>query len=252
MDTSPIYVLSPQPTGGSPPEFSKQTILGPHLIALGGANRKLRQHMIDLLTRTYEDDAKRIRAEDVLFGAGALAGAAARESVEQVGAEAVLCAVAGLRELPARPEKKVVDAVKDFGARGAVVGAQSGCLSVWRIVAGGLMHDGVARILDPKAIFESTFARKGTPGWGVAFGPASVMPQQTAFEAVERLWPLAQPVLASALQDRTAVYEVASAAQIFLHRTKTVLDPMTGAALVVQGAIATAMDGRRYRAGSLH
>src|SRR5690348_3647473 len=114
MDTSPIYVLSPQRTGGSPPEFSKQTILGPHLIALGGENRKTRQYMIDLLIRTYEDDAKRIRAEDVLFGAGALAGAAVRETVEQGDGEALFCSIAGLRELPAKPEKKVIDAVKDI------------------------------------------------------------------------------------------------------------------------------------------
>jgi hypothetical protein len=252
MDTSPIYVLSPQRTGGSPPEFSSQTVLGPHLIALGGANRTTRQHLIDLLSRFYEDDAKRIRAEDVLFGAGALAGAAARETVEQVGGEALLCRMAGRGELPAKPEKKVVDAVKDMAAHEAVVSAKWGALSVWRIVAGGLMHDGVARILDPKVLFESTLARKGTPGWGIAFGPAGVLPRQTAFASVERLWPLAQPALASALHGETAVYEIASAAQIFLHRTRTVLDPMTAAALVVQGAVATAMDGRRYRAGPLH
>jgi hypothetical protein len=252
VETFPIYVVSVDPTDGRPPEFSGSVAVGPHLIALSGKKRAVRQHVLDCLTAAYEDANKRIRAEYILFGAGALAGVATRETVEHVGGAEILRRAAGVQELPAQPDEKVIVAAKDIAIRGMFGSGERGVLSIWRILAGGLLYNGAGRVLDPNAILKSTCARKGTSDWGFGFGPEGHLPKESAFAAAGRLWPLAQPILRQAIDTETAAFEVASAAQILLGRVRSVLDPMTGAAYVMQGAIATALDGRRYRAVPLH
>lgn len=239
METAPIYVLSAATADPAKPEFPGITVIAPHLIAISGRNRVVRERLLTLLTSAYEDTGSRIHAETILLAAGALAGVAARSDTEYRGVEELL-RISGAHDLVAQPNGE--KALKEIAIWALIKKVDPGSLSVWRIIAGGIIHDGATEIPDMNTLWKVTFERRDKEGWGSAVIDRAHATHENAFSCVSRLWPQAHLILDMAVRRGSAAFEAASAAQILLTRSKKVLPLNVGASLVMQGTVMTALD----------
>lgn len=239
METAPIYVFSANPTDGAKPDVPGSTAIGRHVLALSGQNRPARERLLALLTLVYTETGNGIDTETILFAAGALAGAAARAATEYRGAEEI-ARTAGL--LNVLPEPNGAWAVKELAIRQLVRSILPGRLSVWRIIVGGIIHDGAREIPNIDALCKATMDRRREKEWGLAFIDSVHGTDEDAFSSVSKLWPVGRSILDAEIRNGTAAFEVASAAQILLTRSKHDLALNIGASLVMQAAVMTATD----------
>jgi hypothetical protein len=117
-----------------------------------------------------------------------------------------------------------------------------GSLSIWRIILGGIIHDGARDIPDIDAVCKVVMDRRGSSDWGRALTNPGLRIHDDAFACAAKLWPVARFVLKDGVKKGTAPAEVASAAQILLTRSKSHLALNLGASLVMQAAVMTATD----------
>lgn len=238
MENAPVYAFS-----AKRPELAKRNILvagiiKPHLPASGGQRRPTRKRLLALLTSIYGGAGNRIGA-GTLFAAGALAGAAARAATEYRGAEDI-ARTAGLQDVLSSPNGAW--ALKELAIWQMVRSVLPGCLSVWRIILDGIIHDGASQIPNIDALCKATMDRRSKKDWGMAFIHPAHGTDEDAFSCVSKLWPVARIILKEEVKKGTAAFEVASAAQILLTKSKDAVALDIGASLVMQAAVMTATD----------
>jgi len=237
METAPIYAFFADQTEFAKPDIPGAAVAGPRLLSFNCENQLTRKRLLSLLTFTYGEPGNQIHA-GTLFAAGALAGAAARASAEYRGAEDIARS-AGLEDILSTPDGPW--ALKELAIWQMVRSLLPGSLSIWRIILGGIIHDGVNEIPDIDALCTATMNRRGTEEWGLPFfNPAYC---EDAFSSALKLWPVARFILKEEIKKGTAAVEIASVAQMLLTITKNSIVPYVGACLVMQAAVITATDG---------
>ena len=238
METTPIYAFFSDQTEFAKPDLPGAAVIGPHLLALNGENHLTRKRLLALLTFISAGAGNQINAA-TLFAAGALAGAAARAAAEYRGAEDIARS-AGLDDLLSEPDGEWM--LKELAIWQMVKSLTPGSLSIWRIMLGGIIHDGARDIPNIDAVCKAAMDRRGTEEWGRAFTNPGHRIHDDAFTCASKLWPVARFILSEDIKKGTAAVEVACAAQILLTKAKSAIALDTGASLVMQAAVMTATD----------
>jgi len=232
METAPTYAYSASPADLTNPGIPGATVIGSHLRAFGGPNRSTRERLLTLLRMVYPVTGDRVHA-------GALAGAAARAATEYQGAEDI-ARRAGLEDVLSKPDGPW--AVKELAIWQQVRSILPGSLSIWRIILGGIVREDTNAIPDIDALCKVTIDRRDKADWGFALTDPAHAIEEDAFSAISMLWPVARSILDGDIRKGTAPFEVASAAQILLTKSKTAVALNVGASLVMQAAVMAATD----------
>ncbi len=238
METAPIYAFFAEQTEFAKRDLPGAAVVGPNLLAFHGDNLGARKRLLALLTFISAGAGHNINAA-TLFAAGALAGAAARAAAEYRGAEEIARS-AGLESLLSEPDGAWM--LKELAIWQMVKSLSPGSLSIWRIILGGIMHDGAPEIPNIDAVCKATMDARGTGEWGLAFSYHGHRIHDDAFSYASKLWPVARFILKENIKNGTAAVEVACAAQTLLTKGKAAVALDVGARLVMQAAVVTATD----------
>src|SRR5579884_2333760 len=187
METTPIYAFFADQTEFAKPDLPGAAVAGPHLLAIKGDNQPTRKRLLALLTFISGGAGNHINAA-TLFAAGALAGTAARAAAEYRGAEDIAHS-AGLDSLLSEPDGAWM--LKELAIWQMVKSLSPGSLSIWRIILGGIIHDGASEIPNVDALCKATMDRRGTAEWGRAFVNPDHKINDDAFSSAAKLWPVA-------------------------------------------------------------
>lgn len=239
METAPTYAFAASPADLANPGIPGATVIGSQLLAFGGQDRLTRERLLTLFRMVYGEAGDRVHAETMLFAAGALAGAAARAAAEYKGAEAI-ARTAGLEDVLSKPDGPW--AVKELAIWQQVRSISPGSLSIWRIILGGIVHEDASEIPDIDALCKLTIDRRDKADWGLALTDPAHAVDEDAFSAISMLWPVARSILDAELRNGTASFEVASAAQVLLAKSKGSVALNVGAGLIMQAAVIAATD----------
>lgn len=238
MENAPVYAFSAKRQALAKRNIPVGGMIRPLLPASGGQSHPARERQLALLKLIHGEAGIRIGA-GTLFAAGALAGAAARAATECRGAEDI-ARTAGLQDVLSSPNGAW--ALKELAIWQMVRSVVPGCMSVWRIILDGIIHDGASQIPNIDVLCKATMDRRSQKDWGLAFIHPAHGTDEDAFSCVSKLWPVARFILKEEVKKGTAAFEVASAAQILLTKAKDAVALDIGASLVMQAAVITATD----------
>lgn len=244
LDLLPIYVFTRGTVDSIPTKYEPKTLDVPDLTSIKLVHRQAMHKLHVLLTDIYAKEG-RVHYQSLLFAIGAVLGATIREVVERNGAVPILRR-SGLIAAENAGGDKVRAQVNRYNAiQSLLMPDKSFSMSVGRMFL-GLVVANKSPFFDFVKLQKDFMARRGSPGWGRAFGFDTNTPTESAFDAIDDAWPRARAIFEPMLSDIDVVFELAGLIQNMLLIGKLIYEPAKGAQVVLQGAIATAFDERWY------